>query len=310
MNKINKKNLYKVNTFLLIIFFLATILSSCSKAQNAKNSSGNDNSNGAVNTQATPTANSSTSIPNSANTSTNTSDETCSLSKKSSSCSNIDTSATAVATATYSYNNPTHGNASSSSSNYCESRGLDLADHIWDDDYLRIPVVNHGSLVGGVMWTSWSTDRSEPIRIKGTSILEGNLVTDTSLAVRVYVKAAPRQCSLTGIPSTIIGKYNSYNPYTQLEVTIGIRNPESSSTNQWEKITFSKVKVNECSPVRYFLSVPNTSKPLIVEVLDVKSDFLCSQGVTGYCPTTNIAWLACFEIEVQVATDNTKRIPE
>ncbi|MBF0359621.1 MAG: hypothetical protein HQK49_01325 [Oligoflexia bacterium] len=309
MKKIKGK---KISILSMIMMVLTLILSmtffyGCSKPKDPTNSSGSGGGSGSGSSSSTSNNSSSSSTPGSTTTPTLIATPTGTASvtdfcrvKDTTSCNNRLPG------------NPVYGNASGSSSGYCEARGLDLADQILDDDYLRIPVLTNGSLVGGVMWTSWNSNRTAPVNINTTYILEDNLKTDSTLAVRVYVKPAPRQCPLDHmpVPNNITAKNNQYNPYGSLDITVGIRNPESSSTSQWEKIVFSKVKINECSPVRYFMSVPNTNKPIIVEVLDVKSDFLCSQGYTGYCPSTNIAWLACFEIEVQVATDNTKRIPE
>lgn len=190
-----------------------------------------------------------------------------------------------------------NGYAKGSSSHLCNDSSINLKSKKLKIDYLRIPVVANGSLRGGVMWSS---DKNLP-----SSISPQRLIPKNSLAVRVYVKPAPWSCNIINTPPEHLrSQYNVQNFYGLLDVTVGIRNPNLGTSGHWEKITFSQVQVDQCSPVGHFVSIPKTSSPLIIELLDVKSDFMCLNGLSKFCPSAYIGWMACWEIELHIINED------
>ena len=77
---------------------------------------------------------------------------------------------------------------------------------------------------------------------------------------------------------------------------------------------FDSISVNNCSEVKEF-SIPQSSNPLTIEILEVKWDHSCTlyqkQGISDVpqCPWDYVWKPDCFKVSLQLATDYTRDIP-
>ncbi|MBF0313740.1 MAG: hypothetical protein HQK50_09880 [Oligoflexia bacterium] len=299
MNKLflRKKLKYSCNSMLAMMLF-ASIISSCTSKVHPVTQATTPSSSSTP--TSSPTDNTYTTIPSNSNNS-NGSNAVVAITPTPSTNSGL-------------AHNIVYGDATGSSAKTCDAYGIDTATSSWNYDYHRIPVVANGNLSGGVMWSTANNLQAE---VFGAD--QEYLRTDSTLQVRVVAKPGPRGCDLINTPPSSVTNLGVryWISYGELEVTVGVRLRDSNSNSYNSIIKFSGVKTNECSPPRYFQSIPRSGGALALDILNVKSNYECVNkygigigGTSPYCPYAYLQWLGCWEIELQIATDDTKRIPE
>ncbi len=133
---------------------------------------------------------------------------------------------------------------------------------------------------------------------------QGIFMTNSRFNVRVVprsIGSGERKQDWTG--SDANGCYFTA-PYQKLKLTLCVRKSGGSCINQYS----FEASVDSASNVKEF-SFPDTSEPLIVEVLDAESDFNCNQGNSSYCPYGGHNHTACMKFDIQFSTDSTKDLP-
>lgn len=131
------------------------------------------------------------------------------------------------------------------------------------------------------------------------------LVTDSRLNVRVIAKSHPG----------LQGNCPFSDPYNALDVTVGVRHPDSMQGQYLSITTFSDLALDQC-PLKRSLTVPAGLGPddrLILEVLNVKWD-RCGNGwyppnSTQNCEMNRVWHQNCFRMILQYSTDSTKDLP-
>ncbi|WP_034721899.1 hypothetical protein [Bacteriovorax sp. DB6_IX] len=157
---------------------------------------------------------------------------------------------------------------------------------------------------GGPLWSSTNQLSSSD---------QGIFYTDARFNLRIRPQSAPGQNT-----NDSLGNKCQYlgNPYKKLSVDICLRSQTGSCiyTHSFEEVT-----VGQVSKVKEF-TVPNTSAPLVVEVLGVRWDYACQnyldQGysesdaaVNGVCPMGQVWDTSCVKFDIQFSTDHTKDFP-
>lgn len=193
----------------------------------------------------------------------------------------------------------TYGDSTGSTSNFCTSPGIgNEYQHI---DYIRIPISAHGVIPDPGIHYIWTTST-------GYTGSQNNLITDTRLNVRVYVKPISDYFTCAIDTSKYPGQKNDTRGYSKLNISLALIDPNNPTT-PFEVIQFKDVAVNQCSPVKAFSSIPVTNSPLILWITQIQSDTECLSGRTGYCPYSFVPEKSCWNIELQISTDETKDIP-
>ncbi len=193
---------------------------------------------------------------------------------------------------------PGTGSTSGSSTNLCFAPGI--GNQILD--YYALPIKGAGN---GSSFAQWSSANSSDLQSANAS--SAIFVTDSRLHVRVVAKPAP-------FPNNI--NCHQQLDYGSLSLSVSIKG--ANSGNYLQTLRFEEVKINECSQVLRYTTIPtnSTSSPIIVEFHDVLWDFDCKWdpiGTSG-CPRMTPVWggngiNACWQIELQMATDDTRDIP-
>lgn len=95
--------------------------------------------------------------------------------------------------------------------------------------------------------------------------------------------------------------------YTKLAVTICLRSQTGSCIYTH---TFSDISIGQVSKTKNF-SVPSSSDALVIDVLDVKYDWSCTNSNNDalYCPYNSVSRTKCAKIDIQFSTDTTKDLP-
>jgi hypothetical protein len=179
-----------------------------------------------------------------------------------------------------------------------------IADSGQSIDYYKLnnpPVIAHGAVGGTIVWSS---DTDLP-----SSYNQNIFYSDSRLNVRVIPKFQNKGVDSRGVTCAYYPQ-----PFEKMNIGINIRR-QSSSPGVGEYYQFQDVDVNCPSKVREF-SVPATSDPLIVEVMNVEWDWSCksyaNQGypnVPGACPYSYVWLTECYKLEIQFSTDTTKDLP-
>ncbi len=133
-------------------------------------------------------------------------------------------------------------------------------------------------------------------------------VTDSRFNVRVRAQSAPAKGNDAHGEYCTYQEYESWYKYTKLEIDICVRKQTGSCI---QTKTFSDVPVGEVSIAKEF-SVPVTSQPLVVEVVDVRWDTGClyDRGASErYCPYARVWQNDCVKFDIQFSTDYTKDFP-
>jgi len=200
-------------------------------------------------------------------------------------------------------NKPAPNYSSGGSQNDCNADGAGAQ----SVSYYNLDIIGHGLGKGGVVWSSQSDPDFQFIDAQNI------FTTDSRFNVRVLAYSSPGKTTDSYNKSCV---YDALN-YSKLKLKIGVRTQGSSSYS--DTFTFEGVPVDGCSEV-YEYSVPQTSEPLVLEVLDVEFDWTCQQYVNAgydeddpqlasYCPWWYVSKLDCFEIGIQFSTDYTRDIP-
>lgn len=179
-----------------------------------------------------------------------------------------------------------------------------IADAGQTTDYFKInnpPIVVHGANAGTVVWSSESD--------LPASFDQYALMSDSRLNIRVIPRV-----QTYGVDSR--GNACNYDAleYTKLNIGVRVRKQGASSGDYYQ---FQNVRVNGASKVHQF-SVPTTSNPLVIDVLNVEWDYSCIYYALDdeqycnypyYCPFANVWHADCVSFELQFSTDFTKDIP-
>ena len=194
---------------------------------------------------------------------------------------------------------PGASSTSGSSSSKCHDEGVDdTGDKVLDYHSFRLK----GTGAAGVV--HWSSRESEHL-VEGGIEDDRVFVSDSRLHFRVLAKgSSPRG-----------GRCVHQTDYKKLSLKVSIG--RYGEIDALETMAFDNVKVNECSSVLRSRVVPSNTEaePFWVEIHDVKWDHDCVWDPTGTenCTEDNdmrATWTGhCWQIELQMATDDTKDIP-
>jgi hypothetical protein len=180
-------------------------------------------------------------------------------------------------------------------------------------------VTNNGYVPGGVMWWSSVPDSGEVI-YNPQIPSDVELTTDSTIAIRVRAEPPKTECDFSNSlfsnpPAT--GQTRTtplISNYSVLDLQVGVRDVNSPKGQGYTStLTFTNIKVNECSPVRYFQKIPKINGKFALDILNVKSNTACVDRFGNYLTTCTLSYVAsayCWNISLHVATDDTKRIPE
>ena len=161
------------------------------------------------------------------------------------------------------------------------------------------PIVVHGAGSNTVVWSS-QTDLSSGI---DPYILK----TDSRLNLRVIPRIQNANVDGRGYSC-----YMQPLAYTKLNVGVRVRKQGSTSGDYHQ---FQQIRINGASKVHEF-SVPTSSYPLVIDVLNVEWDYECIyyalDGYANYpysCPMSTVWPNDCVSFDIQFSTDDTKDIP-
>jgi len=214
--------------------------------------------------------------------------------------SSSSSSSTTVNAGTTTNPNPTPTTTTPSGIVGCSATGIITSDEVVD--FVRIKNI-YGQRVGTTPYI-WSSV-SAPANIRSM------LTTDNFLQVRVLVKANPGKIASVGCLQEILNP-----PYSKMDIEIGIRG--SSDASYIDTAWTGNVAVGNCSqPITLLIPANSTSEPFVIDVVSAKSDQRCLWDSTNtslsatekqrFCPMTIHNVQQCFELEVQVATTETKK---
>lgn len=177
-------------------------------------------------------------------------------------------------------------------------------------EYRRINVIGHGNSTG-VSWSSYNDPRYSS---SYTNTQDSIFVTDAKFDLRVVAKSPPGQ----GIIDSL-GEMCNFSglPFSKIKFNISIRDVFSSSPFHTQTV---ELDVEKCSPILNLAQhLPQITEPIILEISDVKTDYPCAMfppGTSEYnqlnCGTNQFQPLSnseCFELELQLSTDETKDLP-
>jgi len=172
-------------------------------------------------------------------------------------------------------------------------------------EYFKIKdpkIVAHGAGSGAVVWSSevnLSTAYSQTI-----------FSTNTRFNVRVI----PRRTNATVDSKGVACKFqNPPRPFSKMQVGVRVR---KQGVTYGDYYLFNDVPVDCASGVHSFAVPQGTTTPLVIEILDVKWDWSCTdyanQGhpnVPGVCPWDKVWNSECYALELEFSTDTTKDLP-
>ena len=171
-------------------------------------------------------------------------------------------------------------------------------------DYYKLnnpPIIARGGANAGIVWSS---DTDLPADYN-----QSIFYSDSRLNVRVIPRYQNKGFDSRGIACE---KYPA--PFKKMNIGVVIRT-RNSSPGVGNYYQFQDVDVNCPSKTREF-SIPTTSDPLIIEVMNVEWDHSCNdyanQGFPnqpGFCPYSFVWEHECYQLEVQFSTDTTKDLP-
>lgn len=182
-------------------------------------------------------------------------------------------------------------------------------------EYRRIGIIGHGSDYN-VAWSS--KDDARYASTYTTNKQDSIFVTDAKFDVRIVVRPGPRQ----GAKDSMNNSRCDFDglPYSKLKFNLGIRDLYSSFN--FSNIPF-ELDVGNCSRVYklidYLPRSHSTDSPIVLEISRVETNYPCvmyQPGTSGYdgnyCgsnPYRNLHSNDCFEVELQLSTDETKNLP-
>ena len=149
----------------------------------------------------------------------------------------------------------------------------------------------------------WSSDINEP------ESSQTRFLTDARFNVRVRTRPAPPRGADSHGVQCEFQEYESWFRYTKLDIDVCLRKATQTSCTQ--RHTFEGVPIDQVSKVKEF-SVPTSSQPLVIEILDVRWDTGClyDRGQSErYCPTYRVWQNDCVKFDIQFSTDWTKDFP-
>ena len=149
----------------------------------------------------------------------------------------------------------------------------------------------------------WSSEVNEP------TSSQNRFVTDARFNLRVRTQSAPPKGTDSHGEECSYQEYESWYRYTKLDIDVCLR--KSTQTSCTQRHTFEGVPIGQVSKVHQF-SVPTTSQPLVVEVVDVRWDTGClyDRGQSErYCPSYRVWKNDCVKFDIQFSTDYTKDFP-
>ena len=195
------------------------------------------------------------------------------------------------------------GGSTTGSSSDCYAAGTGDS----SNNYITIsPIIGKGNEGSGVV--QWSSKDDPNFQGSGDQEI---FLTDSRLNIRVLANPSPGQGETTSTNEEC--KMLPIN-YQKLQVKVGIK-VEGAYGYQSTHI-FDDIPVDGCSEVHEF-SIPQSSEPFIIEILDVKWDYSCTyakdvndSNYEIYCPFSFVWANDCFSVGLQVATDHTKDIPQ
>ena len=189
----------------------------------------------------------------------------------------------------------------SSSSDGCYADGVGPQ----SNNYITInPVIGKGKSSGQVQWSS----KDDPnFQSSGDQEI---FLTDSRLNIRVLANPSPGTGKTTSTNENC--QMQPIN-YKKLQVKVGIK--VEGAYGYQSTYVFDDININGCSEVHQF-SIPQSSSPMIIEVLEAKWDYSCTwakevndSNYEIYCPFSYVWENDCFSIGLQVATDHTRDIP-
>lgn len=196
---------------------------------------------------------------------------------------------------------PKTGSTSGSSAVKCYDSGVADADQ--SIEYLSLTLKGAGTGTSAIQWSS-SQHLSE------SGISENIFVADSRVHVRILAKEAPGRG----------GRCKFQTSYDRLSLKLSIG--EQGSASPLQTLQFNNIRTGECSEVLKFSRIPNNGEdnPFVLQIYDVYWDADCKWDPTGTegCDPTNPSarsnfnpvWTNhCWQIELQMATDDTKDIP-
>lgn len=179
-----------------------------------------------------------------------------------------------------------------------------IADQGQSIEYYRInnpPVVAHGATGGQIVWSS-NLDLPP-------SYNQNIFYSDSRFNIRVIPRYQNKGVDSRGVTCAYYPQ-----PFEKMNIGIVLRTAQSSP-GVGEYYQFRDVPVDCPSKVRQF-SVPATSDPLIIEVMNVEWDWSCISyaqegypNVPGACPYSYVWLTECYQLEIQFSTDTTKDLP-
>lgn len=173
------------------------------------------------------------------------------------------------------------------------------------NNYITIsPIIGKGKNSGVVQWSS----KDDPnFQRSGDQEI---FLTDSRLNIRVLANPSPGQGQTTSTREEC--RMMPIN-YQKLQIKVGVK--IAGAYGYQSMHIFDDIDVNGCSEVHEF-SIPQTSSPLIIEILEAKWDYSCTyakdvndSNSEVYCPFSFVWENDCFSVGLQIATDHTKDIP-
>ncbi len=179
-----------------------------------------------------------------------------------------------------------------------------ISTHGQSTDYYTLPyhdVIMHGAPAGVVTFNS-------QLHLSGYN--ENIFKTDSRFNLRVVPHMIGKGTDSKGNTCT---KQIGAREFTKINVGIVVR-AASGTSGVGSYHFFEDIPVGCASEVFEF-SVPATSDPLVIEVLNTTNDQDCledqSRGITSgrNCPYTQVGADECYALDIQFSTDTTKDIP-
>ncbi len=171
-------------------------------------------------------------------------------------------------------------------------------------NYYTLPsydVIMHGAPQGQVVFNS-------QLHLSGYN--ENIFKTDSRFNLRVIPRQIGKGTDSKGNACT---KQQAAQEFSLINVGIIVR--AASGTSGVGSYHFFEDIPVDCASEVFEFSVPATSDPLVIEVLNVTNDQDCledqSRGITSgrNCPYTEVGSMECYALDIQFSTDSTKDIP-
>jgi len=164
--------------------------------------------------------------------------------------------------------------------------------------------------------SSWNTPNPDYMTSPSASVFwssssgisssdQGVFKTNSRFNVRIVPRRAEYGSSVMDWSGKTDNRCFRHSAYEALQLTICVRRQDGGCLYQH---TFD-ANVDSASKVKEF-NFPDTAEPLVVEVLNVQSDYNCnSSSNSGYCPYGGHDHPACVKFDIQFSTDQTKDLP-